>query len=689
MGRVAFIRRRLTRINAEEKRNYPRSSTLSRVLNSNVLLAAFVGFAAFVLYVRTLAPDVVDADGGEFQFAAWNFSFAHPTGYPLFLILGGLFQHLVPFGNPAYRLNLFTAITAALAVAMLYSVVNEMTRRRAAGIIAAASFAVTRTFWYDANAAEAYDLNAFFIALLILLALRWQHEPSAKRFAAFAFVYGLALTHHRTIILWIPAFALFFLIVVFQFRRRSQLTRNGVEALAGNIQYTPTKPAKPSTPTLRLTSHASRISSYVLRFTFYLLLPLLLYLYVPLRASASPYASLALAANRVITLYDNSASGFLNYVLGRVFESELGWAPATATRLFAIPQLLFEQFGAVGLLSGGVGLFVIVWRREWARLALMLGAFLAVISFASLYHIGDIAHYYIPAYLVWAVWIGVAVAGVQSTLSRIPHHASRITLSVVCLLLFALLIASQLLGNFAFADRSHETQHRERWTRILAAPIPQNAILISNDRDEMMPLWYIQYVENTRRDLLGLFPLLTPSPEHANIARLTDSVLDEGRPVFFIKPMPGIQVKYRLEPFESPLVRVLGRAADAPPQFASDALLGGIVRVAGYDVAREAGSVRVAIYWQPRVKLESDYVTFVHLLDAGGNKVAQGTDHQVGGDFYPTSMWDVGEVLRDEQAITLPPTIAPGSYRVVVGMYRHRDVGQLGEPVEIGIVELK
>ena len=697
MGRVAFIRRRLTRINAEEKRNYPRSSALVRVLNSNVLFAAFVGFAAFVLYMRTLAPDVVDADGGEFQFAAWNFSFAHPTGYPLFLILGGLFQHLVPFGNPAYRLNLFTAITAALAVAVLYLVVNEMTRHRAAAVIAAASFALTRTFWYDANAAETYDLNAFFIALLIFLAMRWQAEPSAKQFAAFAFVYGLALTHHRTIILWIPAFALFFLVVIRQLRRKSQLTNYGVEALrlrsghalAGNIQYTPTKPAKASTPNSRIPHAASRISSYVLRFTFYLLLPLILYLYIPLRAPASPYASLALAANRAITLYDNSARGFLNYVLGRVFESELGWDPVTATRLFAIPQLLFEEFSVVGLLLGGVGLFVMLWRREWARLALMLGAFLAVILFASLYHIGDIAHYYIPAYLVWAVWFGVAVAWLFDKASRITYPVSRITFSLFCLLVSAFLIASQLPGNFAFADRSHETQHRERWTRILAAPIPQNAILISNDRDEMMPLWYIQYVENTRRDLLGLFPLLTPSPEHANIARLTDSVLDEGRPVFFIKPMPGIQVKYRLEPFESPLVRVLGRAADAPPQFASDALLGGIVRVAGYDVAREAGLVRVVIYWQPRVKLDRDYITFVHLLDERGNKVAQGTDHQVGGDFYPTSMWDVGEVLRDEQAITLPPTIAPGSYRVVVGMYRHRDVGQLGEPVEIGMVELK
>ena len=33
-------------------------------------------------------------------------------------------------------------------------------------------------------------------------------------------------------------------------------------------------------------------------------------------------------------------------------------------------------------------------------------------------------------------------------------------------------------------------------------------MLISNDRDEMMPLWYMQQVEGRRPDLAGVFPLL-------------------------------------------------------------------------------------------------------------------------------------------------------------------------------------
>jgi hypothetical protein len=78
----------------------------------------------------------------------------------------------------------------------------------------------------------------------------------------------------------------------------------------------------------------------------------------------------------------------------------------------------------------------------------------------------------------------------------------------------------------------------------------------------------------------------------------------------------------------------------------------------------------------------------VHLLDLRGNKMAQGNDHQVGGVFYPTSLWDIGETLRDEFVISLPPNLARGTYQLLVGMYRPPDAEMLGEPVVIGTVEI-
>ncbi|MDE3088814.1 MAG: hypothetical protein KGJ80_05470, partial [Chloroflexota bacterium] len=113
------------------------------------------------------------------------------------------------------------------------------------------------------------------------------------------------------------------------------------------------------------------------------------------------------------------------------------------------------------------------------------------------------------------------------------------------------------------------------------------------------------------------------------------------------------------------------------------------VRVRGYDLARDGDMLRLAIYWQPTARLDRDYTTFVHLVDAQGNKVAQGGDHQVGGDYYPTSLWDAGETLRDEQTIALPANLTSGNYRLLVGMYAQPDVQMLGEPVGIGAIEVK
>jgi hypothetical protein len=39
------------------------------------------------------------------------------------------------------------------------------------------------------------------------------------------------------------------------------------------------------------------------------------------------------------------------------------------------------------------------------------------------------------------------------------------------------------------------------------------------------------------------------------------------------------------------------------------------------------------------------------------------------GGFYPTSQWDVGESVADIYPLALPETLAPGAYRLVVGLY--------------------
>ena len=89
-----------------------------------------------VVYTAMLAPSVLPGDSGEFQFAAPTLSIPHPTGYPLYLLLGKLFSAL-PIGNTAYRINLLSAVAAAGAVWATYRAGQALNQRRAASLVGA------------------------------------------------------------------------------------------------------------------------------------------------------------------------------------------------------------------------------------------------------------------------------------------------------------------------------------------------------------------------------------------------------------------------------------------------------------------------------------------------------------------------------------------------------------------------
>ncbi|MBI4789487.1 MAG: hypothetical protein HY782_20850 [Chloroflexi bacterium] len=99
------------------------------------------------------------------------------------------------------------------------------------------------------------------------------------------------------------------------------------------------------------------------------------------------------------------------------------------------------------------------------------------------------------------------------------------------------------------------------------------------------------------------------------------------------------------------------------PQTRADATFGKWAKLIGYDVSQ---SSRLTLYWQTIAPFDRDYSVFVHVLDAYGKIVWQADQEPQGGNS-PTSLWIVGEQIRDEYR--LPQNLA-GPNRVRVGMYR-------------------
>ncbi len=109
-------------------------------------------------------------------------------------------------------------------------------------------------------------------------------------------------------------------------------------------------------------------------------------------------------------------------------------------------------------------------------------------------------------------------------------------------------------------------------------------------------------------------------------------------------------------------------------------------------VAEPRGSVRIGLRWQAERPVARRYVVFAHLWDAEGRYRA-GTDRE---PVPPTAAWEAGLPITQTIAISVPPFLPAGRYRVVVGMYEPVGSGwrrlrtETGEDaVPIGLVEIR
>jgi 4-amino-4-deoxy-L-arabinose transferase-like glycosyltransferase len=116
---------------------------------------------------------------------------------------------------------------------------------------------------------------------------------------------------------------------------------------------------------------------------------------------------------------------------------------------------------------------------------------------------------------------------------------------------------------------------------------------------------------------------------------------------------------------ESPAVESLGI------QHPLDANLDEKVRLLGYNIEsgfRAGDNIHLTLFWQCLEEMGQSYTVFTHLVDAGDNTVAQKDNPPVDG-FYPTTKWEVGEIVRDQYDMVIPSDAPPGEYRLNVGMY--------------------
>src|ERR1041385_226215 len=165
---------------------------------------ALAGVVPFVASRAALGRGLPGGDSGELIAVAASGGVAHPPGYPLYTMLAGLWLRVLPLGEPALRLNVFSALCSALAAAVLAIAVRRLTRSGAAGVLAAWSWTFAAQTFRWSLVAEVFPLNAL-LGACVLLALVSAPAPGV---VALAFLCTLAVAHHHTLLLLsVPAFA--------------------------------------------------------------------------------------------------------------------------------------------------------------------------------------------------------------------------------------------------------------------------------------------------------------------------------------------------------------------------------------------------------------------------------------------------------------------------------------------------
>ncbi len=425
---------------------------------------AFVGsiLIPFLGYLLTLSPTVQSLDSAELTTGSYLLGIVHATGYPLFLLLGKLFTYL-PVGDIAYRVNLMSAVFAALTCGAVYGVSLKLTRSWWLSLLGALFWGFSFYLWQSAVVAEVYTLQTFLTATLFWLLLKWDQAPSDRLLYLFAGLYGLSLGNHMSGLLLAGSFA--YLILS---RRRLRIV--DWRLLAGMV--------------------------------FCFVLGLSVYLYLPLRYLADP------PLNYVDYYYQvdlTTPKGLFWMVSGQMYGffafayplSEIGH------EVLRCLSWLWRNFLGVGVLVGAVGfIYLFRERRRWA-VGLFLVFVLNLLFFAN-YRVADKHNMFLVAHLTWALFIPLGYLGIarwwSDRQSLLPPSFERNLVSGLLLGAVVLLTMVQVLTNQRWTD------HRDRWQWRASAEqvlnqIEPNAVLASQWSPAVV-FEYLQLVEGQRPDVL-------------------------------------------------------------------------------------------------------------------------------------------------------------------------------------------
>ncbi|HAW50175.1 TPA: hypothetical protein DCX16_04430 [bacterium] len=424
---------------------------------ADYIIGFFIFFVSYSIYLFCLPSTVGFGDSGDFITSSYVLGIAHPSGYPLYMVLGHLFSY-IPISNIGMKITLMSCIFSSVTSTILYFLIMKLSSSRVSSISASLSFSFSYTFFRVSVYSKTYAIYAFFVALLLLIMVLWQESKKTPKLKTksylylFLFILGLSFTNHNLMATTIPGFALFYFLIE-------------------------KKPFKD-----------------INKFILFFFLGLSLLLYLPVRAFQNPPIDWA---------NPTSISRFIDCIMVKFAQKRM--FDITLLKFFFIfgshLLLTLKQFMFFGIISF-FGLYWLYKRNK--TFSLLLLAIITVNTIFSLAVYTDIKEemvdyeaYHIPSFIALAVGFGVGLSFIIKKKNIVKFIVILIPL-IVCLKYFY--ISNKSRFYFAYD-----------YGRNLLLSLPKKSIIFTYTDHEFMTIWYLKHVEKRRQDViqLNLYDLTT------------------------------------------------------------------------------------------------------------------------------------------------------------------------------------
>ncbi len=407
-------------------------------------------------YLVTLPNSITLEDAGLFQMVCHNGGIGHPPGYPLFVLACQQFVALPLFGSGVFAANFLSALSASAACALLFLVARQLLRDTIISVTVAVCFGLSLTFWSQAIIVEVYSLTVLMFLACTFFAIRFRESGQYSDLLCLSVVYGLALSNHWPLhLLATPGL---FAIIFPRWKLLIEVIRQPIR-LAG--------------------------------------------LFLGLSVGLLPYLSLFqdMPAFAVYGAVD-SLDEFLKYVSRAAYNDQSELA-GLSDRLHYQSWLLIQSANELHPLLGALALAGLLRSFRVQPVSVSVALVLIYLSGTTLlnlllgfefneFRVAIFAPYPVVAYLALALWMGIGLQWLLSSLETLAAWSRAVLPAVACGLTF--------IGSYP-SIATTQNSFAERYGEMVLRQVPRDSVLFVEGDSGVGLIGYLHYVRGDRTDL--------------------------------------------------------------------------------------------------------------------------------------------------------------------------------------------